>query len=225
MKQAKQQSGFTIVELLIVIVIIGTLSTLGFIAYKNATGKAQSAVTKSIISQYSRAINMFVAENNEFPQGKVLPQSAIQEIGDDYNALNRFCLGSGYKSHCGPSTEPVNPSTSFDELLQPYAGKPINISPHDTPLIVDPGGGMRLEITGAAYYYNTEETDDTLDGERVEFAFMLYALDEPDAQCIGGEVLSLASMEGDFLRHKAKNTLTDGKNTACAVLFSNSVTT
>lgn len=215
----KRQSGFTLVELLIVIVIIGVLATIGFVAYKNTTGKAQAAVTRSVVTQYTKAIGAFVAEHGEYPQAKFL--TSEEQVEMEYD--NRFCIGSGYRSTCGPSNDPVEVSAAYNRILEPYSGKPINIAPHDTPLTIDPGGGLSLNITGVAYYYTEPEFESTLDGEHTYFAYIVYALDEPDAQCIGGEPLSLLDMQGGFARRHAKNTLTDGKNTACVVLFPDSV--
>ena len=59
---SKLQKGFTLVELLIVIVIIGILVAISVVAYNGITGKAQSARRDSDMSQLLKAIT--IARNN-----------------------------------------------------------------------------------------------------------------------------------------------------------------
>ena len=59
---SKQHKGFTLVELLIVIVIIGILAAISVVAYNGITEKAQTARRDSDMSQLLKAIT--VARNN-----------------------------------------------------------------------------------------------------------------------------------------------------------------
>ena len=56
MKQLKKQTGFTIVELLIVIVVIGILAAITIVAYNGVQSRAHSAKIDSDLAQLEKAI-------------------------------------------------------------------------------------------------------------------------------------------------------------------------
>lgn len=69
MNKVKQltQKGFTIVELLIVIVIIGILAALVFVQFNNTQSKARDAERKADIRQLSGKLAEYNAENGSYP--------------------------------------------------------------------------------------------------------------------------------------------------------------
>ncbi len=71
MKVSKLNSkGFTIVELLIVIVIIGILATIGFVAFSGAQNKAKKSSAESTLSQVKSKLGEYNAENDTYPADK-----------------------------------------------------------------------------------------------------------------------------------------------------------
>src|SRR3989344_4750312 len=60
--------GFTLVELLIVITIISTLSGIGFAVFGNATRNARDAKRKADLEQIRTALEMYKADNGRYPQ-------------------------------------------------------------------------------------------------------------------------------------------------------------
>lgn len=64
------QKGFTIVELLIVIVIIGILATIGFVAFSGAQNKAKKSSAESTLSQVKSKLGEYHAENDTYPANK-----------------------------------------------------------------------------------------------------------------------------------------------------------
>lgn len=76
------KQGFTIVELLIVIVVIGILAAITVVAFNGIQQRAQNNQTVSAVAAWVKALNSYRIDNGAYP-----PQWA--------------CMGSGYKY--GPS--------------------------------------------------------------------------------------------------------------------------
>ncbi|MNQ27533.1 Type II secretion system protein G precursor [compost metagenome] len=63
----KQKTGFTIVELLIVIVIIGILAAITIVAYNGIQQRANNSSTITAVNQTVKAISSYIATNNTYP--------------------------------------------------------------------------------------------------------------------------------------------------------------
>ena len=61
--------GFTIVELLVVIISIGILATIGIVSYRGAQSRASDAKIRDGADKISDAIELFVVNNGHFPRG------------------------------------------------------------------------------------------------------------------------------------------------------------
>jgi prepilin-type N-terminal cleavage/methylation domain-containing protein len=108
----KRRQGFTIVELLIVIVVIGILAAIVIVAYQGAQQRADNSRIMGAVRQYQKAFLAYAIDHQgSWPTGSFA------------------CLGNGYPSNqCwnGPSgTFAVDAAT--DANLVPYIGsnKPI----------------------------------------------------------------------------------------------------
>jgi prepilin-type N-terminal cleavage/methylation domain-containing protein len=64
--------GFTIVELLIVIVVIGILAAISVVAYNGITKNAQLASMRSVITQLQKSIELYRAQNGVYPATQTL---------------------------------------------------------------------------------------------------------------------------------------------------------
>jgi prepilin-type N-terminal cleavage/methylation domain-containing protein len=88
-----RQSGFTIVELLIVIVIIGILATIGFVSFANAQNRAKKSKAEATISQVKSKLGEYFAENNYYPVDKAAVVSYLvgnggQTTSEEFNTAN-----------------------------------------------------------------------------------------------------------------------------------------
>lgn len=65
----KQEKGFTIVELLIVIVIIGILAAITVVAYNGIQNRANDAAVQSNLDAIGKQIRIYYAREGRFPKG------------------------------------------------------------------------------------------------------------------------------------------------------------
>lgn len=67
MNKWAKQSGFTIVELLIVIVVIGILAAITIVAYNGIQTRARNAERTSEISSLQKALELYKVDNGAYP--------------------------------------------------------------------------------------------------------------------------------------------------------------
>jgi general secretion pathway protein G len=63
-----QQTGFTIVELLIVIVVVAILASVSVVAYSGVQNKANDTTVQSDLYNFAKKITMYHANNGEYPK-------------------------------------------------------------------------------------------------------------------------------------------------------------
>jgi len=67
-KWAKKQSGFTIVELLIVVVVIAILAAITIVAYNGIQNRAKQSAAQSTVSQANRKVLLYATQNaDQYP--------------------------------------------------------------------------------------------------------------------------------------------------------------
>ena len=64
---AESNSGFTLVELIVVVVIIGILSSIAIPSFQNASEKAKQKEASSLIASYLKAAQAYYTENSITP--------------------------------------------------------------------------------------------------------------------------------------------------------------
>lgn len=101
-KQNNHRSGFTIVELLIVIVVIGILAAITIVAYNGVQSRARdnSRITK--LNSIAKAIELYKVDNGRYPP--------IQDM-------------SGFETTCGSATENwghCDRARELANMLAPY---------------------------------------------------------------------------------------------------------
>ena len=90
MVSLKKQKGFTLVELLIVIIIIGILATLVIVTFTGIQAKARDSKRQTDINAIDTTVEAFYAQNGYYPTVIDLNSSTFQSAslkGFDPNAL------------------------------------------------------------------------------------------------------------------------------------------
>lgn len=153
----RQPLGFTIVELLIVIVVIGILAALVIIAYSNIQQRARNASRIASVKELQKILALYVAQEGKYPYASY------------------GCMGSGYTDWDGDgtldcyakNTNRQHPNTTLNNELQKIAPLP-KVNTDDVP-------GTSENYRGYLYYPNV-----TIDGKagRVMIVYWLEGLNQ-----------------------------------------------
>jgi len=167
-KKNDRSKGFTIVELVVVIAVVGILTAITIVGYNNAQKTALNAHKAAQLSSWRDLFELYYAKNGEYP-----PRPATQPGG----AAREFCLGRDFNYDAcwnvyavmGPSgvkgagPQPNEPIAYGDETLMQQLetvgalpGKSRCIVDWDCPAIEN-GVGPMVEWTSAdkpSYVYD-----------------------------------------------------------------------
>lgn len=142
----RSTSGFTIVELLIVIVVIAILATVSIVAYNGIQTRAENNKTTSTVEAYVKAIQLYAVDNGQYPSTSTWPC-----IGD-YGGLTGIVCGAvveASSSACNYSGG-ASVNAAFDALIADYLGKK------------PPMSTQRMDCDGDVYvgaYINKNDTN------------------------------------------------------------------
>lgn len=114
--------GFTLVELLIVIVIIGILATIGFVAFSGAQNKAKKSKAESTVSQVKSKLGEYNVDNSNYPADKAAVVTYLKSAdgGNNTELGNTFESGA-YTYACTPDCDSGFTLTAPDSM---WGGKP-----------------------------------------------------------------------------------------------------
>lgn len=73
--KTKSQSGFTIVELLIVVVVIAILAAITLVSFNNITNRANQSAAKETASNVQKKVELYNAEKSVYPTAVQLTAS------------------------------------------------------------------------------------------------------------------------------------------------------
>ena len=83
----KKAYGFTIVELLIVIVVIGILAAISIVAYNNIQQKSRDSILMQDIATIRKALEMYKTEHGRYPSQVPNPGIIGWEVSSDSGAF------------------------------------------------------------------------------------------------------------------------------------------
>lgn len=139
--------GFTIVELLIVIVIIAILATLVIIGYRGLQQRANNVQTVLALEDTVKAIQSYAQYNQKYPEDNTNPGVlAMTCIGDDYEDNKCMDVSSGSPGACNGTVSMVEASWFSNELKTL-----LNKSPMPSKQKISCNG---RDIVGAVYAAN-----------------------------------------------------------------------
>lgn len=166
---AEKQKGFTIVELLIVIVVIGILAAITVVAYNGIQQRAQNTVLTSDLANAIKAMRVYHADNGSYPM--TIPSTmklsngvgmSLANTGD----ANTFCINAQLTSG-GNTTRMYFDSGQSDPSAGVCSGSTIAGSEYGTikpNLISNPeftsGWSMGLSVAGQAMTTRAGTTGD-----------------------------------------------------------------
>lgn len=84
----KKAHGFTIVELLIVIVVIGILAIISLVIYRGIVNRANNAAVMSDLAQFAKQVEIYYLRNGKYPVGGGVVNSATEDWDGDSDSFS-----------------------------------------------------------------------------------------------------------------------------------------
>lgn len=104
-RKKSKQSGFTLVELLIVIIIIGILAAIAFVTYSGAQNKAHKADAQSTLAEVKNKLAEYNADNSNYPvdQPALNTWLGSADGGNNTTLSTKFVSANGYTYAADPA--------------------------------------------------------------------------------------------------------------------------
>ena len=85
-----KKKGFTLTELMVVIIIIGILSAIAAFVYKNYVSSAKATEGQNLVKTVAAAAQVYYSENNNMPPSYSLAAGSIDSILNVNPTQNKF---------------------------------------------------------------------------------------------------------------------------------------
>lgn len=164
----KHESGFTIVELLIVIVVIGILAAITIVAFNGIQQRSKNTQTVNAMASYVKLLNLYKADEGTHPQvtdvclGTGYPGGQCRGgWSEDGSGINSVYLANYLKGKAPtPDMTPMVYSTgmTFSGAWYTYGNGSYNASGGGLGVMIL-GSGACPSITGTSYISTTATSD------------------------------------------------------------------
>ncbi len=125
----KGQKGFTLLELLVVVALIGILAALAIPQYKNNVRRSKEAVLKQDLHQFETLIDQYYADKGKYP-------AALDDL-----------VTEGYLRRI-----PVDPITESDDTWVPVYADEDTLNPDEAPgIYIVKSGSTETSLDGTPY--------------------------------------------------------------------------
>lgn len=200
-----KQKGFTIVELLIVIVIIGILAAITVVAYNGIQQRADNTRRIAAAKDWQKLIVAYTSQNGAYPSSSLNNHTCLgtgNPVDLDTNTANEDCLGSGNVKH--PSAT-INAAWATIAALPSFPGD---------KLVSTSGIGTTAGIS----LRSVDPLDPGTPNEKTLYPFLYYWLRGTDQDCVLRPVATIVT--GGYTKGSAINTLAnEGGLTRCMILL------
>lgn len=141
-KLTNQERGFTIVELLIVVVVIAILAAITIVSYNGITNRANASSAKSVASTVQKKIELYATDKGNYP----IAVADLTATGQSFT-LSSSSFGTGAAGSTTGDPTPSTDATKGTKYVRVMACK------SDTATLTV------SNVTGARiYYYDYEKT-------------------------------------------------------------------
>jgi len=144
----KKDNGFTLVEILIVVCILGILAAIVAPHYTNATIKAKEAAAKETLHMFRTQIQRYKIEHNNIPPGYTYGKAYLNANSGD--TMGQLIYPSDINGHCAALG---TPGFDFGPYLSDLPKNPFNNSAIINA-IDDEGEFPTEEVPGIGWLYH-----------------------------------------------------------------------
>lgn len=201
-KRSSSTHGFTIVELLIVVVVIGVLAAIVIVAYNGISQRASNTQRTSAAKDWQKLITVYTSQNSAYPP------SAVN---------NHYCLGTGNftdfdanaDEDCFVSTNIKHPASAlnaaFETLakLPSFPAKKINTS-------------SNVNVSGISLR-SYDSLDPGTPSVKTQYPMLHFWLEGNNQDCILRPVAQ--QVAGGYTISSSPFTVNDGVATRCVILL------
>jgi general secretion pathway protein G len=84
-QRRESESGFTLIEVLIVLTLVVVLASMGMVQYRNSVTRAEEAVLRTNLFRMNDAIDQYYADKNKYPAdlAALASEGYLREIPED----------------------------------------------------------------------------------------------------------------------------------------------